>query len=128
MNFSNNTKNNMLERIDAPDVLPVTSVLHAKTWREAVIGGWKNRKNKFLTPAMLASMTGIPASHICEYLAEEPFDRKGRERRDMPAKRLQLFEQAVGNSFASQWVAVQAQLTILEAQIAEQKAALLCKK
>lgn len=61
-------------------------------------------------------------SHVAEYLSEVDTDEKGRERREMPAKYLPAFEEAIGNSFATQWLAMQSQLTVLEAQIAEQKA------
>jgi hypothetical protein len=117
---------NLLERLDAPSVAPMSLVQTVKTFRAACRAGWAMRPRN-MTVAMLCQMTGMRPSHATEYFSDADKDRKGRELRDMPAKYLPPFEEAIGNSFASQWLAMQSQLTILEAQIAEQKA-VTCRK
>lgn len=112
----------LLKRLDGPAVAPFTSVLALPTYRAAIVAAWDNRANKAMTTATLAELTGMRPSHLSDYLSIDAVDRKGKERREMPAKYLPAFEAAVGNSFASQWFAIQAKLTILEAQIAESKA------
>lgn len=112
---------NLLQRLDAPSVAPMSLVMKVKTFREACRAAWAARP-KNMTTATLCQMTGMRPSHATEYFKDAETDHKGRELRDMPAKYLPAFEEAIGNSFASQWLAMQSQLTILEAQIAEQKA------
>src|SRR5450830_1030282 len=113
---------NLMQRLDAPSVVPMSVVMKARTFRDACRAAWAARP-KNMTTAMLCQMTGMRPSHASEYFADGEIGAKGRELRDMPAKYLPAFEQAIGNSFPSQWLAMQSQLTILEAQIAEQKAA-----
>ena len=113
---------NLLQRLDGPSVVPMSLVMKAVSFRDACRAAWAARP-KNMTMATLCQMTGMRPSHASEYFAEGEADAKGREFRDMPAKYLPAFEEAIGNSFASQWLAMQSQLTILEAQIAEQKAA-----
>jgi len=110
------------ERIDGPAVVSAVNIRGIKSYREAICFGWEHRKIKNMTQATLAEMTGMRPSHLNEFLAKGDVDEKGRLRRDMPAKYIPAFERAVGNSFASQWLAMQSQLTILEAMIADQKA------
>ena len=111
-------------RLDAPSVAPMSEVLGLKSFRAAVVAGWNQRRVKNMTRATLCELTGMRPAHVTDYLSDQEADEKGRERRQMPAKYLPAFEQAIGNSFATQWLAMQSQLTILEAQIAEQKAAI----
>src|SRR5450830_215825 len=109
---------NLFERLDAPSVAPMSVVQKVKTFREACRTAWSMRPQN-MTIAMVCQMTGMRASHATEYFKEGETDRKGRELRDMPAKYIPLFEEAIGNSFPSQWLAMQSKLTVLEAQIAE---------
>ncbi|WP_343743324.1 hypothetical protein [Herbaspirillum huttiense] len=113
---------NLMQRLEGPSVVPMSVVMSVKSFREACREAWA-RRPKNMTAAMLCQLTGMRPSHASEYFAVGETDAKGRELRDMPAKYLPAFEEAIGNSFASQWLAMQSQLTILEAQIAEQKAA-----
>ena len=116
-----NTQITLHERIDAPAVVSVVNIEGIRTFREAYQFGWENRKIKNMTQAMLAALTGMRPSHVSEYLDESEVDERGKPMRDMPAKYIPAFEQAVGNTFASQWLAMQSQLTILEAMIAAQE-------
>lgn len=113
---------NLFQRLDAPAVVPLSVIATIKTFRAACVAGWAHRRAKNMTRASLCEQTGMRPSHVAEYLSEVDTDEKGRERREMPAKYLPAFEEAIGNSFATQWLAMQSQLTVLEAQIAEQKA------
>jgi len=117
-----NTQVKLHTRTNAPSVVSIANIKEILTYRDAVIFGWENRQIKNMTQASLAERTGMPPSHLADYLAKGDTDEKGRPRRDMPAKYIPAFEQAVGNSFASQWLAMQSQLTILEAMLADQKA------
>lgn len=111
-----------MPRSDAPAVAPASLLAKIKSYRGAIRVSWQMRIIQNMTQAGLCERTGMRASHVSHYLSEQEYDEKGRELRDMPAKYLPAFERAVGNSFTSQWLASQSQLTILEAQIAEQRA------
>ena len=112
----------LMPRLDAPSVVPMSVISQVKGYRDAIRAAWLNRHSPNMTRTTLCELTGMRASHVADYLSDNDLDERGRELRDMPAKYLPAFESAVGNSFASQWLAMQSQLTILEAQIAEQKA------
>lgn len=112
----------LMPRLDAPSVAPMSVIAGIRSYRDAIRAAWNNRRVVNMTRATLCEMTGMRAPHVADYLSDREMDERGREMRDMPAKYLPGFEAAVGNSFASQWLAMQSQLTILEAQIAEQKA------
>jgi hypothetical protein len=112
---------NFMPRLDAPSVAPASIVAKAKSFRDACRVAWENRRVANMTRAGLCERTGMRPSHVAEYISDRDLDDRGVEMRDMPAKYIPAFEEAVGNTFISQWLAMQAQLTILEAQIAEQK-------
>ncbi len=113
---------NLLERLDAPSVAPISLISTLKSYRDVCRMAFERRRVVNMTRAGLCERTGMRASHVADYLSDRDIDDRGNEMRDMPAKYIPAFEQAVGNTFVSQWLAMQAQLTILEAQIAEQKA------
>lgn len=75
-----------------------------------------------MTRATLAELTGMRASHITDYFEASPLDKHKNERRDMPAKYIKSFEAVCGNTFVSQFIAHQSQLTVLESMIAERAA------
>jgi hypothetical protein len=114
---------NLMGRVDAPSVVPQGAVSKVTTYRGAVRASWANRRSKGMTRQTLAELTGMYAQHVSDYLADSEIDRKGKERRDMPAKYIRDFEVVTGNTFASQWLAQQSGLTVMEGVIAEQKAA-----
>lgn len=116
----------LMQRLDAPSVAPVSILLKIKSYRDACRLAFDRRKVINMTRAGLCERTGMRASHASDYFSDRDVDERGCEMRDMPAKYIPAFEDAVGNTFVSQWLAMQSQLTILEAQIAEQRA-LQCK-
>ena len=65
----------------------------------------------------MAELAGMYPSHVTDYLCDTDTDRKGRERRDMPAKYIRDFEAITGNTFVSQFIAHQSKLTILETML-----------
>lgn len=113
----------LMGRIDAPAIVPQSAINKVKTYRDAIRASWTHRRSKGMTRQTLAELTGMYPQHVSDYLADEERDRKGKERRDMPAKYIKDFEVVTGNTFVSQWLAQQSGLTVMEAVIAEQKAA-----
>jgi hypothetical protein len=104
----------LLGRVNGPSVIPVAEIEKIKTYREAVIACWLHRRVRGMTNATLCQITGMRPSHLSDYLSPSEVDKRGNERRDMPAKYIPAFELVAGNTFVSQWLATQSHLTILE--------------
>lgn len=113
----------LMGRIDAAAVVPQSAVDQIATYREAVRACWINRRSQGMTRQTLAELTGMYPQHVSDYLADSEVDRKGKERRDMPAKYIKEFEAVAGNTFVSQWLAHQSGLTVMESLIADRRAA-----
>lgn len=101
---------------EGPRLMTVEAISGARSYREAVRLCWLERTRKNLTGRVLAEESGTYPSHVCECLSED------EKRRELPAKHINAFEIACGNRAISQWLAAQAQLTILETLL-QQRAA-----
>lgn len=102
----------LLCRLDAPSVVPPDVIARLPDYRAAVRFCWENRHRPRLTKRALAEEAGLYASHVTCYLAA-PLKRK--HKRDLPGDAIAKFQTACGNTAISQWVALQGQLTVLEA-------------
>ena len=71
---------------------------------------WSLRRVRNMTQRRLAEEAGLRAQLVTDYLNAD--DKP--QRKSLPAERIARFEVAVGNSVVSQWLAAQAQLTVLE--------------
>ncbi len=94
-------------RLVAADVISVI-----RTYREAVRTCWDLRTRRHLTKRALAEATGLYATHLSDYLSEL------ENKRELPARHIVAFENECGNRVITQWIARQANLTILEQYIA----------
>ena len=100
----------LLGRIDAPSTAPSPWIHHAKTYRQAVRVAWRLRRIDSLTRQQLATDAKLYPQHVTDYLHED--DKPSR--RDLPADAVSRFEEVVGNTVVSQWIAAQSKLTVLE--------------
>jgi hypothetical protein len=107
----------MLTLYVGPRLIDAEIVLACKTYREAVCACWDLRTRRHLTKRLLAEGAGLYASHLSDYL--NPDDDTKRE---LPARHINAFEIECGNRFVTQWLARQANLTILE-QFIDRRAA-----
>lgn len=114
---------NLLGRLDGPSVVPAAEVAKITSYREAVIACWINRRVSRMSRATLCELTGMRPSHVSDYFNPVGVDRRGHELRDMPAKYVPAFELAAGNTFVSQWLAMQSKLTVLESIVLVDEAA-----
>lgn len=96
--------------------VPTHVIQSAKTYREAVQMAWQLRRSKGMTQSTLAELAGLYPSHVTDYLSAAP-----KAPRELPAQRIKGFEDAVGNTFVTQWLASQASLTVLEQVQADQQ-------
>jgi hypothetical protein len=104
----------LIGRLDAPSVVPYVYVAKIKTYTGAVIACWLHRRVQGMNKSSLANAAGMRPSHMTDYLNPNRIDRKGHELRDMPAKYIPAFEAVNGNTFVSQWLAMQSKLIVVE--------------
>lgn len=100
----------LMGRLDGPSIAPAHIVRACKSYREACRLAWSLRRVRNMTQRSLAEEAGLRPQLVTDYL--NPDDRQ--DRKSLPAERIARFEVAVGNSVVSQWLAAQAQLTVLE--------------
>jgi hypothetical protein len=93
-----------------PQLVDLQKVRDCRSYREAVRTCWNLRTRRNMTQARAAEECGAYPSHFSDYIADGATGNK----RDLPAKIVNDFEIAMGNRFVSQWLAMQAGLTILE--------------
>lgn len=98
----------MLTVYSGPRLVDAEIIDACKTFREACKACWDLRTRRGLTRRVLAEEAGLYPSHVSDYLHESI------TKRELPAKHVNAFELACGNRFVSQWLARQANLTILE--------------
>jgi hypothetical protein len=98
----------MLTVYTGPRLIDMELIDACRSYREAVRGCWEMRTRRHLTQRLMAEEAGLYASHVSEYLAEDP------RKRDLPARHINDVEIACGNRFINQWLSRQANLTILE--------------
>lgn len=99
----------MLTVYEGPALVSIDAVAACNTYRDAVLRAcWLTKRRTSMTKRVLAEETGCYPSHITDYLSDNP------ERRELPAKHIAAFEVSCGNRLISQWLARQANLTILE--------------
>lgn len=98
----------LLCRLDGPSVVPAEHIKACDTYRDAVRLCWRLRRVKAMTSLTLAESAGFPANHRSDYLSDD--DNK----RELPAKYIKAFEYVTGNTAISQWIAMNAKLTVIE--------------
>ena len=108
----------MLTYYVGPKLIEAGLVQACRTYREAVQACWDKRTRRGLTKRMLAEAVGLYASHVSDYLKPD-----AASKRELPARHINAFEIECGNRFISQWMARQANLTILEQYIDRRAAA-----
>lgn len=109
----------LLGRIDAPSVVPTSALVLIRTYRDAVRLCWALRRAKGLKPTDLGQY-GFTRQHVGDYLNVDDHPL----RRSLPGNRIQEFEDLMGNTAITQWLAGKAQLTVLEELQAQRSTAL----
>lgn len=112
----------LLGRIDSAKAVPHSQVAAVTSYRAACRACWMNRRVKGMTLRSASELCGLYAPHVSDYLHGADLDKHGKSRRDLPAHKVAAFEAVTGNSFISQWLALQSGLTVLESYLAERVA------
>lgn len=100
----------LFRRVNGPDVVPPSYLRMVKTYREVVRLCWTARKAKGMKPVDLAQKFDFIRQHVNDYLNED--DAPGR--RNLPPERIADFEEVCGNCAITQWLAMRAELTVME--------------
>jgi hypothetical protein len=108
---------NLLGVLESPKVYPRAVIETARSYRQAVRLAWQKRRVWGMTRQQLAAEAGLYASHVSDYLHED--DKPAR--RDLPAYKVAEFEAVVGNRIVSQWLAMQADFTVMEEMKADRE-------
>lgn len=98
----------MLTIYMGPRIVDREIVAACRSYREAVQACWDMRTRRNLTQRKLAEDAGLYPSHVSDYLSTR------HSKRNLPAEKINDFELQCGNRMISQWLALQASLTILE--------------
>ena len=88
-------------------VVPPEVVMGLKSYRHACRLAWKLRHPR-ITQRTLAELAGLYTSHVSDYFSVH------EGRRDLPAKHVGNVCLVLGNTGIAQWLAQEAQVTLLE--------------
>lgn len=108
----------LMQRLNGPAVVHPGLVAGCRSYRDAVRLGFAARRVKGMTLRTIAELAGVHVPHMSDYLHMDDVPT----RRDLPAKHIAAFEQAVGNTAVSQWIAGRSTLTVVEAMAFEDAA------
>lgn len=97
-------------------VVPAQVVMGVPDFRHACRLAWKLRRVRNLTRRSLAELAGLYAPHVSDYFSVH------ENRRELPARHVAAVERVLGNTVISQWLAQQAQITVLEEMQADRAA------
>lgn len=98
-------------------IVPPQIVKGIKSYRHSCRLAWKLRRVRNLTRRSLAEQCNLYTSHVSDYFSVH------EHRRELPARHVATVESVLGNTVISQWLAQQANLTVLEEMQAARRAA-----
>lgn len=85
--------------------LPRGEIEACKTFRDACVLAWKSRQHPGMTETYLASVCDLTQQHVSEYFQADERDEKGRKRRQLPADKVGVVQEQLGNCAIGQWLA-----------------------
>lgn len=95
-------------------MLPREEVEACKTYREACALAWKHRQHPGMTQPFLAATCDLIQQHVSDYFHADERDEKGRKRRKLPADKVGVVQQQLGNCAIAQWLARDMALRLVE--------------
>jgi hypothetical protein len=84
--------------------LPQEHIASCRSYRDACRLAWDWRAIKGMTKLSLAEQCELLPCFVTDYFNEEPKDRKGRRRRELPAEKIDAVEAVLGNNAISQYL------------------------
>jgi hypothetical protein len=96
------------ERVSPPALAPFDLVMKCKTYTEAVRLCWDLRFYPTMTMASVCERIGVRQTHISDMLSPDGAPRK----RELPAKKINDFEWAVGNRAITQYMLLESRILL----------------
>lgn len=97
-------------------VVPHEVIARITDYRHACRLAWKlATRRRRITHATLAEIAGLYRPHVSDYFSQHA------TRRELPAKYVAIVERYLGNTVISQWLACQANMTVLEEMQADRE-------
>lgn len=103
--------------------LPREEVAACVTFRDACVLAWKSRTFEGLTESHLATVCDLTQQHVSDYFRADARDEKGRKRRQLPADKIDVVQQELGNCAIGQWLARDMGVRLVEEFFAMERAA-----
>ena len=85
--------------------LPREQIEACATYRDVCVLAWKSRRHPGMTETYLASVCDLTQQHVSEYFQIDERDEKGRKRRQLPADKVGVVQEQLGNCAIGQWLA-----------------------
>lgn len=85
--------------------LPREQIEACATFRDACVLAWKSRTHPGMTETYLAAVCDLTQQHVSEYFQADERDEKGRKRRQLPADKVGVVQEQLGNCAIGQWLA-----------------------
>ena len=85
--------------------LPRAEIEACATFRDACVLAWKHREHPGMTETYLASVCDLTQQHVNDYFQSSERDPKGRKRRQLPADKVGVVQEKLGNCAIGQWLA-----------------------
>ncbi|MHB9833853.1 hypothetical protein Q8F57_003340 [Paraburkholderia terrae] len=102
-------------------VLPSAEIDACKTYRDACVLAWKNRRYPDMSETYLAMRAGLVQQHVSDYFHPDERDKSGRKRRELPAKKVGAVQDQLGNTAIAQWLARDWTMRLVEEFFAMEK-------
>jgi hypothetical protein len=94
--------------------LPREQIEACKTYRDACALAWKHRTPPALTTTYLAIECDLTQQHVSDYFQASERDENGRKRRQLPADKVGVVQEQLGNCAIGQWLARDMALRLVE--------------
>lgn len=85
-----------------------------ESFRDACVLAWRNRTYPGLTESHLAAVCDLYQQHVSDFFHPHERDEKGRKRRSLPAEKIGIVQQELGNCAIGQWLARNMGLRLVE--------------
>ncbi|BCF88703.1 hypothetical protein [Paraburkholderia largidicola] len=98
----------------APRFLPREEIEACNTYHEVCALAWKHRRHRGMSQPYLAATCDLIQQHVSDYFRPDERDESGRKRRKLPADKVGVVQEQLGNCAIAQWLARDMALRLVE--------------